>query len=65
MNYLVTPAERLHYSNLVFKLISDGTLKVKIWKQYPFTAEGVVDSQKDLTGGKTSGKLIINIAGEN
>lgn len=65
MNYLATPAEKMYYSNLVFRLIGDGTLKVSVWKQYPFTAEGVVNSQKDLTGGKTSGKLVINIAGEN
>lgn len=65
MNYLSTPSEKMHYNSLVFKLINEGTLKVNVWKQYPFTAEGVVESQKDLTGGKTCGKLVINIAGEN
>jgi NADPH2:quinone reductase len=42
-------------------LIRDGTLKIKVHKEYPFTAEGVADAQKDLTGGKTTGKLVINI----
>ena len=37
---------------------------MNVHKEYPFTAEGVVDAQKDLTGGKTTGKLVIKIADE-
>jgi len=61
-NYCVTPAESHYYSNKVFGLIQNGTLKINVYKEYPFTAEGVVDSQKDLIGGKTTGKLVIKIA---
>ncbi|KAF7975190.1 hypothetical protein HWV62_10248 [Athelia sp. TMB] len=63
-NYIATPEEGYHYSSKVFGLIANGTIKVNIHKDYPFTAEGVVESQKDLTGGKTTGKLIIDIASE-
>ena len=30
--------------------------------EYPFTAEGVQSAQRDLTGGKTTGKLLIKVA---
>lgn len=60
-NYIVTPKESLHYATEVLSLIADGTLKINVHKEYPFTVEGVVDAQKDLTGGKTTGKLVIKI----
>jgi NADPH:quinone reductase len=60
----VTPAENLHYTNEVFRLIQDGTIKIAVHKEYPFTAEGVVAAQQDLTGGKTTGKLVMKIADE-
>jgi len=63
-NYCATPEEGLHYANEVFGLIQSGTLKINVHKVYPFTADGVVDAQKDLTGGKTTGKLAIKIADE-
>ncbi len=61
-NYVYTPEEGRRYSTELFKLIADGSLKVRIHAEYPFTAEGVQQAQKDLTGGKTVGKLIIKIA---
>jgi len=61
-NYCVTPAESLHYANEVFRLIQDGTIKISIHKEYPFTADGVIAAQADLTGGKTTGKLVIKMA---
>jgi NADPH:quinone reductase len=63
-NYCTTPEESLHYANEVFGLIQKGAFKVNVHKEYPFTAEGVVDAQKDLTGGKTTGKLVIKVADE-
>jgi len=63
-NYIASPEEGHHYSTKVFGLIVDGTIKINIHKDYPFTAEGVVEAQKDLTGGKTTGKLVIDIASE-
>jgi len=63
-NYCVTPAESLQYTNELFAMIHKGTIKVNIHKEYPFTAEGVVTSQQDLTDGKTTGKLLIRLADE-
>lgn len=61
-NYVYTPEEGRVYSAQLWKLITDGTLKINIHGEYPFTAEGVKQAQKDLTGGKTVGKLLIKIA---
>ncbi|KAL0951871.1 hypothetical protein HGRIS_008531 [Hohenbuehelia grisea] len=64
-NYAYTPAEALYYGNKVFDLISKGVLKIHIFKEYPFTAEGVQQAQKDLTGGKTTGKVVVNLSKTN
>ncbi|KAG6849393.1 hypothetical protein H0H93_008839 [Arthromyces matolae] len=60
-NYVYTPEEAYHYGKEVFKLIGDGVLKINVWKEYPFTAEGVKQAQSDLVGGKTTGKLIVKV----
>ncbi|KAL0951872.1 hypothetical protein HGRIS_008532 [Hohenbuehelia grisea] len=60
-NYLFTPSEILHYGNELFSLISKNILKTKIWKEYAFTAEDVQQAQRDLTGGKSVGKLVIRV----
>lgn len=61
-NYVYTPEEGRVYSEQLFKFIADGTLKINIHAEYPLTAEGVQQAQKDLTGGKTTGKLIVKVA---
>ncbi|KAF8640806.1 hypothetical protein AX17_000455 [Amanita inopinata Kibby_2008] len=61
-NYVYTPEEAYHYGKKTFSLISDGVVKIHVFKEYPFTAEGVQQAQRDLTGGKTTGKLVIKIA---
>lgn len=48
----------------MFDLISKGDLKINIFADYPFTAEGVRQAQSDLTGGKTTGKVLIKVADE-
>ena len=60
-NYVVTPEEAAHYGKALFDLIEKGELKTKIFKDYPFTTEGVQDAQRDLAGGKTTGKLLIKV----
>jgi len=62
--YVVTPAESHRYASELFALIDEGTIKLNLHKIYPFTAEGVKQSQRDITGRGTTGKLIINVAGE-
>jgi len=60
-NYVSTPEEAAHYGKAVFGLIEKNELKIQIFKEYPFTAEGVQNAQRDLTGGKTVGKLLIKV----
>ncbi|KAJ7597728.1 hypothetical protein C8J56DRAFT_920793 [Mycena floridula] len=60
-NYTVTPAEMLYYGTKVFDLVGSGVLKINVFKEYPFTTEGIREAQKDLTGGKTTGKLVIKV----
>ncbi|TEB38776.1 NAD(P)-binding protein [Coprinellus micaceus] len=59
--YIAEPEEADYYGNKLFKLVESGELKVNIFKEYPFSAEGVQDAQRDLTTGKTTGKVIIAI----
>jgi len=60
-NYASTPEELYDYTTQLFALVADGTLKIQIHTEYPFTAEGAIQAQKDLTGGKTTGKLLIKV----
>ena len=60
-NYMVTPEEGSHYSKLFSDVVSKGVLKINIFREYPFTAEGVREAQTELPRGKTTGKLILKI----
>jgi NADPH:quinone reductase len=61
-NYLVTAAENKHYYEQLWQAIQSGALKIHVYKEYPFTAEGVGAAQAEQSSGKTTGKLIIKIA---
>jgi NADPH2:quinone reductase len=63
-NYMYTPEEGRFYTEEVFGMISDGTLKIAIFKEYEFTAEDLQQAHKDLAGGKTVGKLVVKVADE-
>jgi len=56
--------ESRFYGTQLFDLVAKGALKIKIFGHYPFTAEGVKKAQLDLTSGKTTGKLLIDISDE-
>ena len=60
-NYISTAEEGAHYAKEVYDLVDKNELKIQIFKDYPFTTEGVQNAQRDLTGGKTSGKLLIKV----
>jgi NADPH2:quinone reductase len=60
-NYLATPEEGLHYSNILFKYVEQGVLNATVYKEYPFTKEGVQQAHIDLTGGSTTGKLVLKV----
>jgi len=61
-HYLVLPEEGRVFSTELFDLIAKGLVKIKVYKEYSFTAEGVKEAQLDLTGGKTVGKLVIKVS---
>ncbi|KAG8688373.1 hypothetical protein FRC08_011467, partial [Ceratobasidium sp. 394] len=49
-NYLTEPAEFHHYSSELLNLIKDGKLDIAVHDEYPFTTEGVRQTQIDITG---------------
>ena len=59
-NYIFTPEEEEFYVTELFRLLESG-VQVKVHQIYPFTAEGVQQSQRDITGRGTVGKLIIAV----
>jgi NADPH2:quinone reductase len=52
------------YTAELFKLVSDGHLRLARWKDngYPFTSEGLRQAHRDISGRGTMGKLIVQIA---
>ena len=60
-NYVQTPEEGLHYGKIFFDLVEKRVLDTIIFREYPFTAEGVKQAHEDLTSGKTIGKLVIKV----
>ena len=61
-NYLVTPAEVNEYNHLLWNAVTSGALKVHIYKEYSFSAQGVGEAQEEQASGKTTGKLVVKIA---
>lgn len=64
IHYTTTVEEREFYGTQLFNMISKGELKINIFKDYPFSADGVRQAHLDLVGGKTTGKLVIKVADE-
>lgn len=60
-NYVFLPEEGRVYSTELFEMIAKGLVKINVFKEYSFDAEGVKQAQLDLTGGKTIGKLLIRV----
>ena len=61
-NYVYTPEEALHYGTETFDLVSKGSLKIRIYNEYPFTAEGIQQAHQAISSGRTTGKLVIKVA---
>lgn len=61
-NYMVTAAEVTQYSYKLYEAIASGVLKMHVFGEYPFSAEGVGEAQVAQASGKTIGKLIIKVA---
>jgi NADPH2:quinone reductase len=60
-NYIVEPEEAGPYYKELFNLVASKSLKLEIYKEYPFSAAGAIQAQKDLTGGQTVGKLLLKV----
>ena len=61
----MTPEELYGYTTELFSLIESGAVKINIHKEYPFTADGVKQTQRDITGRSTTGKLVIKVSDES
>ena len=61
-NYITTREELDLYSKELFDLVAKSIVKLKVHKEYPFSAEGIRQSQVDITGRGTTGKLLIKVA---
>lgn len=48
LSYVATREEFQGYASKLWKLVSSGDLAVKVYKEYPFTAEGVRQAHEDL-----------------
>ena len=46
------------------QLLESGKVGPVISKEYPFTAEGVAQSQKDMAEGRSAGKLLIKVTSD-
>ncbi|KAM5533022.1 hypothetical protein V8D89_013290 [Ganoderma adspersum] len=62
--YLRDPSNGRDYAQEVIGLIAAGAVKPVISKEYPCTAEGVAQSQKDLAEGRSVGKLLIKVVSD-
>ena len=64
VNYITTAEESDRYTKELWTLVENGVFKIRICSEYPFTAEGAQQAQKELTtpGGKLAGKIIVKIS---
>lgn len=58
-NYVSTPSEWKYYSDLIFKMLDEGDIKINISKIYPL--EEAKQALQDISSGKTTGKLLLEI----
>lgn len=61
-NSVATPEEWQHYTKELYDLLAKGVLKQSIYKVYPFSAEGIRQTQIDITSRKTIGKLLVHVS---
>ncbi|GAA6009436.1 hypothetical protein JCM10207_003779 [Rhodosporidiobolus poonsookiae] len=62
--YVHTQEEFQTYATELFHLIEQGVLNLAVHGEYPLTTEGVRQTQIDITSRKTSGKLLVKVAGD-
>ncbi|KAH7103239.1 NAD(P)-binding protein [Auriculariales sp. MPI-PUGE-AT-0066] len=59
---LSEPSEALAYVDTLWKMMNDDLIKVHIFKEYPFSVEGLRAATADQTGRSTIGKMLIKVA---
>lgn len=61
-NYVTEPSEFHQYASELFELVNSGQLDIAVHAEYPLTTEGIRQTQIDITGRGTSGKLVVKVA---
>lgn len=61
-NYVATQEEFEMYCKELYDLIAKGVVKIRIHKEYTFSADGIRQAQEDITGRGTTGKLVVKVA---
>lgn len=59
--YIATPDDFAALAKDMTDIVKAGALKFAVHKVYPFTEEGVRQTQIDITGRGTTGKLLIQV----
>ncbi|GFZ44358.1 hypothetical protein JCM24511_02080 [Saitozyma sp. JCM 24511] len=60
--FIEEPEDFARYATEIFDIVKKGGLKFSIHKVYPFTVEGVAQSQRDMASRGTTGKLLIHVS---
>ncbi len=60
-NYVATRDELETYTSQLWELVAQGAVKLRVHKEYPFSADGIKQSQVDITSRGTTGKLLIKV----
>ncbi len=60
--YLRHPKNGRQYLTELYGLIASGVLQAVVSTEYPLTAEGVAQAQRDQSEGKSIGKILIKVA---
>ncbi|TYJ52548.1 hypothetical protein B9479_006837 [Cryptococcus floricola] len=57
-----TAEEFKNYTAELVEIVQKASIKFEVYKEYPFSAEGVIQAEKDIQGRGTTGKLLIKIS---
>lgn len=61
--WISTPESFARFAKDVTDLTAQGVLKYAVHKVYPFSEEGVRQTQIDIAGRGTTGKLLVHVSG--
>jgi len=61
-SFIPTPEDFARYAKMAIEAVQSGALKFTVHKVYNFTGEDVAQSQRDISGRGTTGKLLIKVS---